>query len=99
MRLPVEGQDFTEATTSTTLSTAEEDTSECTTLQPGTEGENLYLFVVTASVGQLNLGPHSDGPEGSRAKYIFCNLRMAAMFPGSTMAISSEGTVIKELDE
>ena len=40
LRPPVEGQDFTEATTSTTLSTAEEDMTECTTLLPGTEGEN-----------------------------------------------------------
>ena len=95
MRPPVEGQDFTEATTSTTLSTAEEDTTEYTTLPPKTEGENQYLFVVTSSVGHLNLGPHSNGPEGSRAENTFWNPRMAITFPGSTKAISYEGTVIK----
>ena len=40
LRLPVEGQDFTEVTTSTTLSTAEEDMTECTTPLPRTEEEN-----------------------------------------------------------
>ena len=40
LRPPVEGQDFVEATTSSTLSTAEEDITECTTLPPRTEGEN-----------------------------------------------------------
>ena len=32
-------------------------TTRCTTLPSGTEKENPYLLVVTASVGQLNLGP------------------------------------------
>ena len=73
--------------------------TECTTPPPRTEGENQCLFVVTASVGQLNLGPHGDGPEGSRAENTFWNLRMAATFPGSTKAICYEGAVIKELDE
>ena len=45
-----------ETTTHTTLSTAEEDMTGCTTLLPRTERENRYLFVVTASVGQFNLG-------------------------------------------
>ena len=98
LRLPVEGQDFMEATISTTPSTAEEDMTECTTPPPRTEGENRYLFVVTASIGKLNLGPHKDGPKGSRADNTFRNPRMAAMFPWSTKAISYEGTVIKEFD-
>ena len=98
LRPPVEGQDFMEATTSTILSTVEEDMTECTTWPPGIEGEKQYLFVVTASVGQLNLGPHEDGPEGSRTENTFQNPRLAAMFSGSTKAISYEGTVIKELD-
>ena len=98
LRLPVEGQDFTEATTSTTLSTAEEDMTECTNPLPGTEGENQYLFVVTASVGKLNFGPHGDGPKGSRVENTFQNPRMATMFPGSTKAISYEGAFINELD-
>ena len=88
-----------EATTPTTLSTAEEEMTGCITLLPGTKGENWYLFVVTASVGQLNLGPHGDGPEGCRAENTFCNLRMATTFPGSAKAISYEGTAVKELDE
>ena len=88
-----------QATTSTTLSTAEEDTTECTTPLPRTEGENQYLFVVTDSVGQLNLGPHSNAPKGSRAENIFQKPRMVATFPGSTRVISYEGAVMKELDE
>ena len=99
LRLPVGGQDFTEATTPTTPSTAKEDMTGCTSLPPRTERENWYLFVVTASVGQLNLGPDGNGPKGSRAEITFQNLRMAATFPGSTKAISYEGTPIKELDE
>ena len=95
LRLPVEGQDFMEATTQ---SNTEEDKVGCTTPLPRTEGENQYLFVVTASVGQLNLGPHSDGLEGSRAENTFQNPRIATMFPGSTKAISYEGAIIKELD-
>ena len=73
LRLPAEGQDFIEATTPTTLSTAEEDTTRCTMLPPRTEGGDGYLFVVTTSVGQLNLGPHGDGPEGSRAENTLWN--------------------------
>ena len=99
LRPPVEGQDFTEATTPTTPSTAKKDMTGCTTLPPTTERENWYLFVVTASVGQLNLGPNGNGPKGSRAENTFQNPRMATTFPGSTKAISYEGTTIKELDE
>ena len=40
LSLPVEGQDFTETTTHTTSSAAEEDTTRCTTLQSGIEKEN-----------------------------------------------------------
>ena len=88
-----------ETTTHTTPSTAEEDMTGCTTLPPRAERENWYLFVVTASVGQLNLGPSGNGLEGSRAENTFWNLRMAATFPGSTKVISYEGAAIKELDE
>ena len=99
LRLPAEGQDFIEATTPTTPSTAEEDMTGWTTPLPRTEGEDGYLFVVTTSVGKLNLGPHREWPKGSRAENTLQNPRMAAMFPGSTKAISYEGAVIKELDE
>ena len=98
---PVERQDFMETTTHTTSSAAEEDMTRCTTLHAsGTEKENWYLLVITTSVGQLNLGPHEcNGPKGSRAENTFQNLWMAATFPGSTKAISYEGTAVKELDE
>ena len=68
---PVERQDFSETTTHTTSSAAEEDTTRCTTLPSRTEKENWYLLVVTASVGQLNLGPGGDGPKRSRAENTF----------------------------
>ena len=96
---PVEEQDFTETITHTTLSTAEEDTTGCTTPLPRTERENQYLFVITASVEQLNLGPGDNGPKRSRAENMFQNPRMAATFPGSTKATSYEGAAIKKLDE
>ena len=50
LSLPVEGQDFTETTTHTTSSAAEEDMTRCSTLPSGTEKENRYLLVITASV-------------------------------------------------
>ena len=71
LRLPVEGQDFVETTTSTTPSTAEENMTGCTTLPPGTDRGNWHLLVVAASVGQLNLGSHGDGSEGSRVENTF----------------------------
>ena len=40
LRPPVEGQNFAEATTSTTPSTAEEDMTECIPLPPRIRGEN-----------------------------------------------------------
>ena len=97
LSLPVEGQDFMETTTHATSSAAEEDTIRCATLLSGTEKENWYLLVVTASVGQLNLGPRGNGPKRSRAENTFWNLQLAATFPGSTKAISYGGTAIKEL--
>ena len=99
LRPPVEGQNFAEATTSTPLSTAEEDMTECDTLPSRIEGENQYLFVTTDSVGQLNLGPHRDAPKGSRAENTFWKLRMVAMFPRSTRVNSYKGAVMKELGE
>ena len=57
LSLPVEGEDFMETTTHTTSSAAEEGTTRCATPPSETEKENCYLLVITASVGQLNLGP------------------------------------------
>ena len=103
LSLPVEGQDFAETTTHTTSSAAEEDMTRCATPPSGTEKENWYLLVITASVGQLNLGPRGNGPKRSRAdihnENTFWNLQMAAAFPGSTRAISYGGITVKELDE
>ena len=96
---PVERQDFMETTNHTISSAAEEDTTRCTTLPSRAEKDNRYLLVITASVGQLNLGPRGDGPERSRAEYTFQNLQMAAAFPGPTRTISYEDTTVKELDE
>ena len=73
--------------------------TRCTTPPSGTEKENWYLLVITASVGQLNLGPGGDGPKESRAENTFWNLQMAATFPGSTKAISYEGATVKGLDK
>ena len=92
-----------ETTTHTTSSAAEEDTTRCATPTSGAEKENLYLLVITTSVGQLNLGPGGNGPKRSRAdihdENTFQNLWMAAAFPGSTRAISYGGATVKELDE
>ena len=92
-----------ETTTHTTSSAAEEDMTRYTTPPSGTEKENWYLLVITASVGQLNLGPGGNGPKRSRAdihdENTFQNPQMAATFPGSTRAISYGGTIVKELDE
>ena len=103
LSLPVEGQDFTETTTHTTSSAAEEDMTRCATPQSETEKENQYLLVIIASVGQLNLGPGGDGPKRSRAdihdENTFQNVQMAAAFPGPTRAIGYGGATVKELDE
>ena len=77
--------------------------TRCAILPSKTEKESQFLLVVTASVGQLNLGPGGDGPERSRAdihdENTFQNLQMAATFPGPMRAISYGGTTVKELDE
>ena len=99
LRPPMEGQNFAEATTSTTLSTAEEDMTECITPPPRIGEENRYLSVVTGSVGQLNLGPHGDAPKGSRVESISCKPRMVTTFPRFTSVNSYEGAVMNELGE
>ena len=66
LSLPVEGQDFMETTTHTTSPIADEDVVRCTNPPSGTERENWYLLVITASVGQLSLGPGGNNPERSR---------------------------------
>ena len=77
--------------------------TRCTTPPSGTERENWYLLVITASVGQLDLGPSSDNPKRSAAdphdENTFQNPWMAATFPGSTRAISYGSATVKELKE
>ena len=88
LSLLVEGQDFMETTTHTTSPIADEDIAGCTTPPSGTERENPYLLFVTASVGQLSLGPGSDNPErsttDSHGGNTFQNPQMAAIFSGLT---------------
>ena len=67
--LPLGGKpntSFTEATTQT-ISPAVTDTEPVrhTTPPVGTEGENWYLLVVSALIGQLSLESASNGLEGS----------------------------------
>ena len=57
LSLPGETQEWREATTQATV---KEDRTECITLPSGLGRENKYLLFVTASVGQLNLGPGGD---------------------------------------
>ena len=94
--LPVEGQDFMENTTDTTSPIADEDAAGCTSPPSGTEGENWYLLVITASVGQLSLGPGSNNPERSTTDSpsgnMFQNRQIAAIFSGLTRAVSYGGT-------
>ena len=103
LSLPVEGQDFMETTTHTASPVVEEDVTRCTTPLSGIERENWYLLVVTACVGQLNLGPGGDNPERYRTEAhdenTFQNPQMAAPFPGSTRAISYESATVKELNK
>ena len=92
-----------EATTHTTSPIAEEDVTRCTIPSSGTERENWYLLVISASVGQLNLGPSGDNPRRSAAdvhdENTFQNPQMAATFPGSTRAVSYRSTTVEELNE
>ena len=101
--LPVGGQDFVEPTTHTASPVAEEDMTRCTTPLSETERESWYLLVVTASVGQLNLGPGSNNHKRSTVdphdKNTFQNPWMAATFSVSTRAIGYGGATVKELNE
>ena len=103
LSLPVEGQDLMESTTHTASPIAKEDVTRCTTPLSGTERENWYLLVITASVGQLNLGPSSNNPKRSTTdpcdENMFQNPQMAATFSGSTRAVSYGGATVKELNE
>ena len=103
LSLLVEGQDFMETTTHSASTIPEEDVTRCTTPPSGTEKENWYLLVITASVGQLNLGPSGNNHKRSTAnphdENTFQNPLMAATFSRSTRAISYGGATVKELNE
>ena len=103
LSLLVEGQDFMEAMTHTTLPIADEDVARCTTPPSGTGKENWYLLVITASVEQLSLGPSSNNPEGptndSSSGSTFQNPWMAVIFFGSIKVVSYGGITVKELKE
>ena len=93
-----------EATTYTTSPIVDdEDTARCTTPQYGMERENWYLLVVTASVGQLSLGPSGDNPKRSTTDShdgnMFQNPQMAAFFSGSTRVVRYGDATVKELKE
>ena len=91
---------FRKATTHAASPITEEDMAECATPPTRTERGNPYLLVITASVGQLNLGPGGNNarrftPEGNA----FQNLQMVATLTAHTRAVCYGGTTIKELDE
>ena len=103
LSLLVEGQDFMEAITHTTSPIAEEDMTRCTTLPSEAERESWYLLVVTASMGQLNLGPSGNNCKRSTVdphnENTFWNPWMAATFSGCTSTISFGGATVKELNK
>ena len=92
-----------ETTTHTAFPIGEEDMIRCTSPLSGTQRENQYLLVVTASMGQLNLGLNGDNHERSTAdpheENTFRNQWMATTFSGSTRAISYGGITVKELND
>ena len=103
LSLLVEGQDFMEATTHTASPIADEDEARCTTPPSGTERENWYLLLITASAEQLSLGPSSNNPKrsttDSHGGNTFQNPWMAAIFSGLARAVSYGGATMKELKE
>ena len=104
LSLLVKEQDFTEATTHTASpAVADVDMARCTTPPSGTERENQYLLVITASVEQLSLEPSGNNPEKSTTDLprgnMFQNPQMAAIFSGSTRVVSYGGATMKELKE
>ena len=100
----VEEHNFMEATTHTTSPiVADGDMARCTTLPSGTERENWYLLVITASVEQLSLGPSGNNPKRSTTDSpsgnTFQNPWMAAFISGLTRVVSYGGATMKELKE
>ena len=95
-----EGREFKEATTHTISPIIEEDMTEGTILPTRKERENTYLLVVTASVGQLNLGPGGNNARRPTTDgNMFWNLQMAATFTAPTRAVCYRSATVEELNE
>ena len=95
---------FTEATTPTiSLTMTDAEPSRHTTPPVGMEGENWYLLVITALIGQLSLESASNGLEGSSAALhggdTFQNPRMAAVLSTSTRTVSYGSATMKDQEE
>ena len=93
-------QEFRKASTHTASPLTEEVMAKCTAPPTRTERENPYLLVVTASVGQLNLGPGGNNARRPAAEgNTFQNPQMAATFAAPTRVVCYGGTTIKELNK
>ena len=95
---------FTEAATQTVfLAATNTGPTRHTTPLVGMEGENWYLLVVTALIGQLSLESAGNGLEGSSTAPhegdTFQNPRMVAIPSASTRAVGYGGATVKELEE
>ena len=100
LSLPGKEQEFRKATTHATSPFTEEDMAKCAAPPTGTERENPYLLVITASVAQLNLGPGGDSARRPTAEgNAFWNLQMVATFTVPTRAVCYGDATIKELNE
>ena len=92
---------FTEATTQTVSpATTDAEPIRHTTSPVGTEGENWYLLVITASIGQLSLESAGNGLEGSstapQGGDTFQNPQMAAVLSTSTRVVGYGGATMEE---
>ena len=98
--LPGEEQEFRKATTYAASPITEEDMAKYATSPTGTERENPFLLVVTASVAWLNLGPGSNSARRpSTEGNAFWNLQMVATFTVPMRAVCYGDATIKELNE
>ena len=77
----------------------EDDTIWCASPPQGLEQCEIYVLVVTSSVGQLDLGAGGDNireSQGSRS--LFQNPQMSAVFPPPRVASHYGGATLTELD-
>ena len=95
---------FTEASTQTiSQATTNAESARCTTPPVGMEGENWYLLVVTALIGQLSLESACNVLEGSSTAPhggdTFQNPQMAPVLSASTRVVSYGGATMNDLEE